>query len=182
MKILALSLLTFASQAFALDMTRAFDGVTDASSKCYVRDYSDRHLRANPRQTVKQIKIKLSQYKYDEQQPSQPILSIQVKRKGEKNVWNNSVSCQDWKSEDGSPTVFCAVECDGGSVEMTGFNSKGMLLLKNNGILLYGGCGADENGNEVEPIFLTSKPGGDDKFVIPNAGVNECADVKTGWQ
>lgn len=127
-------------------------------------------------QTVERIKVKLEQKKYGEDVDYLPVLSIQVLRKGENHVWSNSIACMDNKEEG---TVMCAIECDGGSVEMTAINNKGMLVLKNNGVTLYGGCGEfDEKGNEIETIFLESKPNGDDRFVLPRARASDCADMK----
>ena len=154
-----------------LKLADAFAGVTVNKPACFTRSYDAGHLRSHPKQTVQRIKIKLRQWKYSRQSEPTPMLAIQVKRKGQKKVWTNNIACMDY---DQSKNVLCAVECDGGSVEILSRNAQGELVLKNNGVLLYGGCGAGEG---QKTIYLESREGGDDVFRLNQDDEQACADV-----
>lgn len=171
MIILALAAATgFYAQA-DLKLDDAFAGVTINKPACFTRTYDASHLRSHPRQTVQRIKIKLRQWKYSREADASPVLAIQVKRKGENKVWTNNIVCMDDKDR---KTVLCPVECDGGSVEIVSRNAQGEMVLKNNGVLLYGGCGAGEG---QKTIILKTRPGGDDVFKLQQDDEQACADV-----
>lgn len=174
MKKLVLSftaLIAFQAKA-DINLSQAFTDVTLEKPACFTRSYSADHLRRHPRQTVQQIKIKLRQWQYGERANEvSPVLAIQVKRKKENKVWTNNITCMDNEEK---KTVLCAVECDGGSVEILARDADGKMILKNNGVLLYGGCGA---GEDQETIFLQSRPGGDDVFLLRAANASVCADI-----
>jgi hypothetical protein len=154
-----------------LKLEDAFAGVTVNKPACFTRTYGSTHLRNHPKQTVRRIKIKLRQWKFSRQSEPTPMLAIQVKRKGENKVWTNNIACMDNRE---SKSVLCAVECDGGSVEILSRNAQGELVLKNNGVLLYGGCGADQG---QETIILETRKGGDDVFQLKQDDEQACADV-----
>ncbi len=168
MKYLTLTLTAIASyQAAALTLATAFQDVTVNKPACFVRQYSQAHLAANPKQTVRQIKIKLRQLKYEGASEPSPVLGIQVRRKGERSVWTNNIPCNA-----SAGRVFCAVECDGGSVEIASRDKAGNLTIKNNGVILHGGCG--EQGRRIK---LEGERGGDDVFKLKQTYEQNCADV-----
>lgn len=176
MKYLILALAaTLTAQAQAeLKTAEAFAGVTLNKSACFTREYSKRHMASRPRQTVERIKIKLKQTQYENFEPMN-VLAIQVKRKNDSRLWTNNIACFD---DEKNKTVRCSVECDGGSVEILERNADGKMLLKNNGVVLYGGCGDEgANGEEPKTIFLKSRRGGDDVFLLQQAEEQACADV-----
>lgn len=162
----------FASQVST--MRSIFAGVTVKKSACYTRSYDPAHLAAHPKQTVREIKVKLKLgtfpgYEAD----AQYMVGIQVKRVNENKRWTNNITCMD--SDEG---VRCTVDCDGGSVNLVERSTSvagGSLILKNNGVLLYGGCG--EDSEDIETIFLTAEPNGDDVFNLRQADAAVCNDV-----
>lgn len=166
---LALSVLIAAPAVADTNMAETFSDVAINSPACFIRQYSDRHLRSYPRQTVAQIKIKLKIVKYPEADEATSLLAIQVKRKNERRVWTNNISCFD---DEENKSVRCSVECDGGSVEVLSRDARGKFVLRNNGVILHGGC-----GDQQRTIFLESQPGGDDIFHLQQADARMCDDV-----
>ncbi|MBX3022372.1 MAG: hypothetical protein KF799_11930 [Bdellovibrionales bacterium] len=158
----------FSAQAFAATtLEKAFAGVTEKSPACFARAYDKRHLAAHPKQSVRQIKVKLKVMSFEGIPRPLPIIALQVLRKGENRTWTNNINCQDY-----GQGVICGVECDGGSVSVLK-RDRATLVLKNNGVLLYGGCGAQD----ADTIFLEGKKGGDDLFALPQVSPEICADI-----
>lgn len=160
------------TEAHAIRVNQAFSDVTTDSPACYTRTYTAQHLASKPRQSVERIKVKLSKVNHAGTLEDVPFLSIQVKRRGEADVWTNTAMCF---SKPETRSVICSVECDGGSVEILERSADGTMKLKNNGILLHGGCGSDESEGM---IYLKSQKGGDDVFLLNHVMPQYCSDVK----
>jgi hypothetical protein len=156
--------------ALALSSFGAFanpiPGLTDAQPVCYGREYSKSHLSKHPKQTVRQMKLKFS--KEAEHHPSVLMkVDAEIRREviqyGEKvqiyKPYSTAMSC----TVNGSK-LECGIDCDGGhaSVNFAITNAKNEILFKNEGFVMYGGCGDEAD----EMIFLQATKGGDDIFKL----------------
>jgi hypothetical protein len=143
--------------------------VTFAQPKCFGREYSRAELKTHPKQTVEQIKAKLIKYSADPTMESRGM-KIEVRLKGEEGVnYHAEFSCM----ADAGKTL-CAIECDGGSVNVAEFDATKMTL-KSNGFIVHGGCGEDGKSK-----FLQALAGGDDVFkmqVLPQAFCTDASAV-----
>ena len=138
-------------------------GVTVEQPLCFGREFSADQLRARPLQTVSLLRAKLSK----QAESDGAYLEVEAVLKGAKNkhkLWRQFFVCAD----DG----VCAVECDGGSVRLTGSNDGG-LTLHNNRFVLEGGC----DGDDKETVFLDNKRGGDDLFRLHRLPHEYCARI-----
>ena len=170
MKTAALALFMFVSStSFALSVKDLFGPLQGQNdSICYVRKYSSADLASHAKQTVRQMKVKLKE------SDGTPLLQLQVLRKSDKRTYHNTMACFDYKGR-----VMCSVDCDGGSVEIVGVYPDFGIKLKNNNVLLYGGCGEEEaDGSESETIILDAKAGGDDVFRLYPADPRSCGDMR----
>lgn len=122
-----------------------FEGVTEKDSKCFARTYTKQELAAHKLQTVKQMTVKLGR------RMDLNIIDVRVLRTNNKR-YKAALACND----EGS----CWIDCDGGSATLK--LAGNALQFTNNGFIMQGGCGEDEK----EIIFLESKPGGDDVFLL----------------
>ncbi|XGC81876.1 hypothetical protein ACES2L_05190 [Bdellovibrio bacteriovorus] len=163
--VLMLSL--FTTIAFA----RTPDTVKPGEPLCYGREYSEKHMSSRPKQTVKMMKLKF----YITGEPPYTSLALavdaKIKRPVKPDPSENSEETTEFVYKDyttlmfcektGSGKLRCGVECDGGTADIrwsTSNPSKG-ATLKNNGFVMHGGC-----GEEDDPIYLTPTPKGDDVF------------------
>lgn len=140
-----------------------------ASPMCFSRAYSQDHLDQHPKQSVRSMKAKVYVHN-DKYTKDLVILAIAAKLKDDsKRTYRQAMSCQE---VDGR--VNCFVDCDGGSVDIAEITKDG-VKLKNNGVVVRGGCGSDEG--EITR-FLEDVPGGDDVFVMKRAPVESCENVQ----
>jgi hypothetical protein len=119
------------AQAASPKIDDVFKGVTFAQPKCFGREYSRAELKTHPKQTVEQIKAKLIKYSADPTMESRGM-KIEVRLKGEEGVnYHAEFSCM----ADAGKTL-CAIECDGGSVNVAEFDATKMTL-KSNGFIVH---------------------------------------------
>jgi hypothetical protein len=144
--ILALFLLPLGAPAASV-----FDSVTAAQPVCYGREYSEVAMKSRPKQTVQKIQAKLEK----DTEYKQNILHIEITLKGAKNRFKNYRAMLFCDQND-----ECFVECDGGSAKLSRLVD-GRLQLKNNGFVIEGGCGGED---EEDGVMLPAEPGGDDIF------------------
>lgn len=171
---MALALAPQFSSAAAL--TDVFKGVTYAQPKCYGREYSETDLKTNPAQTVTQIKAKLMKYSADPKAVSEG-LKIEVRLKGEEGLnYHAEFSCMTDPKGGPAGAVFCAIDCDGGSVTVGSFDSKTMTL-KSNGFTIQGGCGEDGVTKR-----LAAAKHGDDIFKLYALPQAFCSDANTHFE
>jgi hypothetical protein len=161
-------MLTALSLAFAVLNAQAssprslndfFASVTTQQPQCYGREYSTPHLEKNLKQSVRAIRAKLIKAPED----GTRTIEIQTQLLGEKNfykIYRSYLVCPGSKAEGMDPNT-CIIECDGGSAKISG-DGTGKLLLTNQGFVLQGGCGSEEE----ETVFLKPTSGGDDKFLL----------------
>ena len=136
---------------------------------CFGRAYDAAHLSAHPKQRVTSFHL-AREFKEDQNLEFDPTPEQEVKNedgsygrvnvnayvrfRDRKGVFTNALSCV--KGDDS--LVRCAIDCDGGSFNL---NSSGQsLLLENNGFVVVGGCGANDDEYE-NPEHVS--PGADDK-------------------
>lgn len=166
MKALTLGFVTLLSLSASATTLKEIFGPLQGKPACFGKTYSEGHLKRHPKQTVKNILVKLR----IEPQGKTPLFEVLVNQKNapKKNLRQSMVCFEN----DGK--VACAVDCDGGSVSIEGLE-EGMLTVKSNGFTLVGGCG--EEVPEAETVYLHNKAGGDDYFVLNELPLVACAKV-----
>ncbi len=148
-----------------------FAGVTHAQPKCYGREYSRAELAKHPKQTVEMIKAKLLKYSADPSMESRGM-KIEVRLKGQEGLnFHAEFSCHEYDGK-----LMCGIDCDGGSVDIAQFDPKTMTL-KNNGFVVAGGCGEDE-----QTKFLKALKGGDDLFKLTALPQAFCSDASAVYE
>jgi len=130
-----------------------FDKVTADQPVCYGREYSSTTLKSRSKQTVQKIQAKFSH----DPQYNQNIMTVEITLTEKKNFFKNYRSLLFCDKDD-----RCAVECDGGSVNVS-LQPDGRLLVKNNGFAIQGGCSGEEGD---EGTILQPTRGGDDQFKL----------------
>lgn len=167
-KICLLFTLLISVGANATTLNEIFGPVAYAGGAlCFGKSYSASHLasRAHRSQTVKDIKVKLS---IDNTFGTSNMIEIMVKQKNAPaKKLRQAMTCMESEGK-----VHCAVDCDGGSVEIAALE-EGQLTIVNNGFILKGGCGEEED----ETVYLRNLRGGDDVFVLNEAPMSTCSDV-----
>lgn len=165
MKIIYLSLLfSMAAQAVTLD---GVFGSLPEGGTCFTRSYSSAHLARHPKQTVKNITIKLSRTSPWTANDGEFMQVLVNQKKAPQKNLRQAMSCFESDGE-----VVCAVDCDGGAMYVTALKD-GKLTVSNQNLTLKGGCGEDED----ETIYLQTIAGGDDSFVLSEAPMAACAKV-----
>lgn len=149
------------TEAARLPLARVFEQAKPGQPICFGREYASSHLEKRPAQTVRKIQAKLVR---DRTAPGFPndYVELELSLKGEENffrVHRTYLAC-DLRSG------LCTMDCDGGRVEAWGEGQK--LLLRNEGLLLEGGCG------EENPRWLRPSPGGDDSFLLSRLPAEFC--------
>jgi hypothetical protein len=158
--------LILSTSAYATSLVEVF-GSLPAEGACYTRTYSAAHLARHPKQTVKNITVKLtrtSPWTSNEGEFMQVL--VNQKTAPRKNL-RQAMSCFESSGE-----VICPVDCDGGAMYVNALKD-GKLTIANNNLTLKGGCGEDED----ETIYLETIVGGDDSFVLDEAPMSACAKV-----
>lgn len=149
--------------------------VTYGKPLCYGREYSTNHMKDHPKQTVKKMRIKFSRSR-DEvgilmdvqagilQTPLDPQSDFDIVK-----PYENTMYCAS-----SSPTSLeCGIDCDGGhaTVQWDVKTVNDELILKNEGFVLYGGCGDEQEG---DMIWLAPQLGGDDVFKLKALPAEYC--------
>jgi ATP-dependent Clp protease adapter protein ClpS len=141
-----------------------------SSPMCFTRDYSQDHLAQHPKQTVRSMKAKVYVHN-DQYTKDMVVLAISAKLKGDtERTYRQAMSCMENEGR-----VNCFVDCDGGSVDIAEITKDG-VKLKNNGVVVRGGCGSDEG--EITR-FLEDTPRGDDVFTLKRSPIESCKRVET---
>lgn len=168
------SLISFAASA------SPFSEVSKDSPICYSSEYSAEHLKKHPKQTVKEMKIKI--YKGTEDYDSDQLyLAVQalVKPKGSNDYkpYQTGMACTEIDGR-----LLCNIDCDGGSavVRPSMINPGEWMRLENNGFVMYGGCG--EEVNEEDSIYLTPTKGGDDLFMLKKMKDQKACKAIKAWE
>jgi hypothetical protein len=154
-----------------------FAAVTKEKPMCFSAEYSKQHLLAHPKQTVKSMKQKF--YRSEDIADTPLLMNIEAQLMRPKSPgsrvkapkpYSNLMICDIEKNSRGIERLRCGIECDGGSAEVfydvqaSADNLKQIKFI-NGGILMYGGCGAEEI-DEKDWIFLKPTKNGDDKFTL----------------
>jgi hypothetical protein len=158
--------LILSTSAYATSLAEVF-GSLPSEGACYTRSYSAAHLARNPLQTVKDITVKLTRTSPWTTSEGEFMQVLVHQKKSPRKALRQAMSCFESGGE-----IICAVDCDGGSMVVNALKD-GKLTITNNNLTLKGGCGEDED----ETIFLETKTGGDDTFVLNVAPMSTCAKV-----
>ncbi len=148
----ALTILGFCGQAMA--------------DQCYVRTYSDEHLRKNPNQVVRDIRMIL---------PDVPteFASAIVKFRDSPRSFQQGFNCyvaDDPKYPDAF--LYCSVDCDGGTfvARQPGDDRRSILVTTPWGFIVSGGCGEEEE----ETRNVLDKDADGTTFKLYQAELSEC--------
>jgi hypothetical protein len=139
---------------------------------CFGREYSTPHMEAHPKQTVKKMRLKFTRNLFDGKPEEYLGMGIEadiVKTAGyddnkkyqvTTSPYGNGMYCQQKGAK-----LDCSIECDGGHATVSWKTSQkdNEITFVNEGLILYGGCDADDD-NEQKWIWLDPKKGGDDIF------------------
>lgn len=158
----------------ALDTAQAFESAL-AGPRCFTRTYTKAEVSSHLKQTVSSITAQVRYWKSkNTREVGTPILDIAVRFKDEpRGIYGQSMSCINSKDDTtGKNRVLCYVDCDGGSVDIAEIDSD-KITLKNNGVLVRGGCGSNKKMRNLESV-----PGGDDIFVLHNTRLNACRGIE----
>lgn len=136
-------------------------------SGCYVRGYSDEHLARNPAQVVRQIRLRIFRQDGGDTAATMRVLTSDqghVAQWGQGGqVFDQFLIC--W-SEDGRD--LCAVECDGGLMEIVRQDGRGLTFRTR--YLMVGETG--ECGGAVD---LAEVPGQPVSYKLYRADPADCA-------
>lgn len=152
---------------------------------CFGRVYDARHLKEHPKQRVTGFHV-FRDFTPDpnseiEQETREQMIKDDgtngyvnvtafVRFRDRKGVFSHMLSCR--RMEGGK--VFCGIECDGGSFNLRPSGSS--LLVDNNGFVVVGGCGGNEE-EQAHPEFVA--PGADDKtFRLDRQPVAQCVALR----
>ncbi len=150
---------------------------------CFGRTYDAAHLRAHPKQrvtsfhlfrdfspdtTTENVPQTAAELRETDGENGNIRIDVYVRFRDRTGVYSNGMFCG--RSDKG---VYCAVECDGGSFDVE--RQGASLLLRNNGFVVTGGCGSDDE--KEKSVFL--EPGADDRaFRLDPKPPAECMAVR----
>lgn len=152
---------------------------------CFGRTYDAAHLRKHPKQRVTSFYL-LRDFSPDASSENEPMsreetlatdgeynriqLAAYVRVRGRKGVYSNQFSC----GRDDKGAMRCGIDCDGG--QFTARPTGGSLLVRNEGFVVVGGCGASEEESE-NPLVIS--PGADDKvFRLDPQPLAQCTELR----
>lgn len=104
-----------------------------AEQSCFSRSYSQAHLAANPKQTVKTLSIRFEGPAHDGPSTGE-WGDVTVYFKADSRKFTQTLYCSTYAG-----ARHCGVECDGGSAALRWTNAD-TLLLKTSGFIVSGGC------------------------------------------
>jgi hypothetical protein len=158
------------------------------SEACFGTIYDAEHLRQNPKQRVTRFHL-FRDFAVDRTAESPPLSASEfLERDGEgghvglmtyvgfrdrPGVFTNWLGCH--KSSDGK-TVHCGVECDGGGFKISGRGPA--LLVENEGFVVTGGCGANEDDQERRDFVAPAEA--DRQFVLDPLPLAQCTAIRDG--
>ncbi len=122
---------------------------------CWRRDYDAAHLAAQPAQTVTRLAVRLAPYESEHGRWSEALVEAHFRDDPETYVqWLHCwVPTPGEGLTDGAPAgaLLCGVDCDGGTF-VAWERAPGELLLRTEGFVVAGGCGAPILDADGEPI------------------------------
>jgi hypothetical protein len=139
---------------------------------CYARRYDEAHLARHPQQRITRMAFLLRVSSYSTEGRTQPAARLEervyyqfglaVQRRGKKRTLRTSGNCA------GSDKISCAVDCDGGSVEIAKSGESLLVTLDNErGIQMFSDC------DGAKGVWV--KAGTDDKvFRVDPAPAEAC--------
>lgn len=153
---------------------------------CFGKTYDAEHLRQNPKQRVTRLHL-FRDLAVDKTAEDPPLSAAEsLERDGEgghvglmayvgfrdrPGEFTNWLGCR--KSSDGTG-AHCGVECDGGGFKISARSAA--LLVENEGFVVTGGCGANEDDQERRDFV---KPGeADRQFVLDPLPLAQCTAIR----
>jgi len=152
---------------------------------CFGKTYDADYLKQNPKQRVTRFHL-FRDFVVDKTAEDPPIssgtfldqdgegghvgLMAYVGFRDKPGVFSNWLGCS--KGDGGA--IRCGVECDGGGFKISGKDLS--LLVENDGFVVTGGCGANEDDQERRDFV---QPGEADKqFVLDPQPLAQCAAIR----
>jgi hypothetical protein len=153
---------------------------------CFGKAYDAEHLRQNPKQRVTRFHL-FRDFTVDQTAESPPLsasefleqdgeggdvgLMAYVGFRDKPGVFTNWLGCRKGREGQG---VRCGVECDGGGFKISGRGPA--LLVENEGFVVTGGCGANEDDHERRDFV---QPGeADRQFVLDPLPLAQCTAIR----
>ena len=140
---------------------------------CFVREYTDEHLKDHPAQTVAGMEFRLTWHVFEVEEGAEPFSDYQfylgVRKRGGKKELTAGGPCMEQEGK-----IFCGVECDGGGVFVTKREDGSLMVSFDDmwGIRMSDSCGEEEASEEAGVEF---KPGKDDKsFRLDPLPASQC--------
>jgi hypothetical protein len=149
----------------------------DKAESCFLRRYTESHLKSHPRQMVEAIGICIAVERILPEEKSDPVryrynFDFAAKLKGRVKPATTGGECgfayvplgdQPLRSDKG---IHCGVDCDGGGIRVEARNAGAELLVRLDRIRVSAGCGSADEEDESKAFDLTG--GADDKvFLMP---------------
>ena len=145
---------------------------------CFVRQYTQDHLKAHPAQTVAAMEFRLTWHVFAVEEGAEPFSDYQfhlgVRKRGAKKELTAGGPCMEQGGK-----IFCGVECDGGGVFVTKREDGSLTVSFDDmwGIRMSDSCGEEEASEETGVEF---KPGKDDKvFRLDPVPASQCPAFET---
>src|SRR5262249_54446993 len=152
------------------------DKSTDVKSyACFVRHYDADHLVRHPLQTVSAMKLLVTAEKLPEDEMRNYSFRLGVKFRGRPGDFDSSGDCGHPKAvKAGQSPLDCAVDCDGGGIEVDLSPDDKAAIVKLERIRIW-------RNNEPDEEAGTSLTAGSDDHVfrLARAPLNECASLVT---
>ncbi len=132
---------------------------------CYVRHYDDAHLKAHPKQNVRNMMLFVDS-QIDSSMGRTYSLTIGVSFRKIDHELQVSGGCD--SSVDGKAALNCGIDCDGGRIDVNVRDANSILVSIPDGVATWDPQSADETPDD-------SMWGADDKlFRLDRTSINDC--------
>jgi hypothetical protein len=147
------------------------------TNACFVRHYDADHLARHPLQQVSAMKLLVTAEKVPEDQALNYSFRLGVKFRDRPGDFDSSGDCGHPKAAEiarGEAPLGCAVDCDGGGIDVELSPDDGAAIVKLDSIRTW------RNDQPDEEAGMSLTGGADDRlFQLARANLNECASLVT---
>ena len=147
---------------------------------CFVRHYDADHLARHPLQQVSAMKLLVTAEKVPEDPALNYSFRLGVKFRDRPGDFDSSGECGHSKAAEiarGEAPLGCAVDCDGGGIDVELSPDDGAAIVKLDSIRIW------RNDQPDEEAGMSLTGGADDRaFRLARANLNECTSLVTDRQ
>jgi hypothetical protein len=171
-----------AGEGFAKRLFAA-TSVDQKTFACFVRRYDASHLAQHPRQKVGAMKLLVTVERLPDDEELHYGFRLGVKFRKQPSAFETSGDCGHPTAEVAGQTlrIHCAVDCDGGSIEVGLSDGDKSVMVKLDEIRLYPAVDPAKRGNDVDGADtdpdgeVMFEAGADDHvFRLDRADITEC--------